>query len=755
LSRFAFKVRLSASEGIDMGRHLSIVTCLIVLGGLVTPSAGALPPVATNGVSPADPGPIPEQVPGQVIVSYRASTEASDRAVIRADVGATSATPMGLARTEVLEVGRGQVDETIEALASSPDVAYVEPNFYYRAASLSPNDPRFTEEWALNNTGQSLAGVAGTTDADIDAPEAWSTTTGSSAVTVAVIDTGVAYDHPDLAANIWTNPGETGSGRESNNVDDDGNGVKDDWRGWDFVDADNRPRDLLGHGTHVAGIIGAVGNNGAGTSGVAWNVRIMPLRVLGADGVGTTANVASAVAYAVNKGADIINLSLSGSDLSLSVANAIAAATDSLVVVAAGNEGRNNDVTASYPCNYATANIVCVAATDQDDKLAGYSNFGAANVDLAAPGSRVVSTVPAFTRPLQETFNSDISATWTTGGPGIQWARGSDALGSFAADSPGTDYESNTNSWLQTASPVSLVDQQSCRVMYSYSLETEERNDVFEVEASTDGTKWTHVGGWTGSTNGDWLSANHDLSRFDGASVYLRFRMVSNALLNFDGISIRQVEVRCLGSSYTGNEFSSQSGTSMAVPHVSGVAALVVSVLPDATVATLKNALLAGVDPLTVLLGTTTTGGRLNAAAALSVATTGALPLPTTSPSATASPTASPSASTSVSPSPSPSVSPPVDTDHPRQIGFFLRGHLRVQGGVFSTDGFLPCIAGVQVNIKRNGKVVKKVTTDADGNFSIRVRDRVGRYRVKAPAVDVTLGRCLSTVSPVRRHHHR
>ncbi|MEA2516437.1 MAG: hypothetical protein QOG16_275, partial [Actinomycetota bacterium] len=588
------------------------------------------------------------RVPGEVIVRYRSSADGAERSALRAQVDGDLLEKLELSRTEVIDVGSGAVDGTIAALEASPEVAFAEPNYYVHAASVIPNDPRFSQQWGLDNTGQNVSGATGTADADVDAPEAWSVSTGSKNTVVAIIDTGIAYDHPDLAPNLWTNAGEVGGGKETNGVDDDGNSFEDDWRGWDFVDKDNSPRDLVGHGTHVAGTVGAAGNDGYGATGIAWRVHLMALRVLDEEGSGTTSDVASAVAYAADEGADVINLSLSGPDFSLSVSNAIASATDSLVVVAAGNEGSNNDVTPSYPCNYPAANLVCVAASDQNDALAGFSNYGAVNVDLTAPGTRILSTVPSFTRALRETFEADISSTWTTGGTGTRWGRSLDSLGYFAADSPDGNYQANTNSWLKTATPVDLSNQQNCRLVYAFSLDSENNADFLTVEASTDGTNWTSVGGWTGSTGKDWLSASHDLGDFDGSSVYIRFRMTSNALVNRDGASIDQVEVRCLATSYTGSEFTYYSGTSMATPLVSGVAALVYSSAPDSTVAEVRSALMAGVDPVAGLASKVFSGGRLNAATTLDIVA----PLPGSSPSPSESSSPSPSASTSPSPDP-------------------------------------------------------------------------------------------------------
>lgn len=271
-------------------------------------------------------------------------------------------------------------------------VATVEPDFLI-APSAVPNDPSFGQLWGLNNTGQS-GGVA---DADVDAPEAWQTTTGSRNVVVAVIDTGVDYKHPDLAANIWTNPREIGG----DGIDNDGNGFIDDVRGWDFANDDADPMDDDGHGTHVAGTIGAVGNNGTGVTGVNWQVSIMPLKFLGPDG-GSTSDAIRAVNYATRMrrdfGVNVVasNNSWGGGGFSAALSDAIEAGGRAgiLFVVAAGNDGTNNDTSPQYPANYAGDTVISVAALDRTNRLASFSNVGATTVDLAAPGVSIFSTLP-------------------------------------------------------------------------------------------------------------------------------------------------------------------------------------------------------------------------------------------------------------------------------------------------------------------------------------------------------------------------
>ena len=271
-------------------------------------------------------------------------------------------------------------------------MAYAEPNFVLRADV--PNDPFMTRLWGLDNLGQTVNWSAGAPDADIDAREAWSVSTGSPDVVVAVIDTGVELAHPDLAANIWVNQGEDCPGCRTNGSDDDGNGYVDDWRGWDFVNGDNNPTDDMGHGTHVSGTIAAVGNNGLGVAGVTWSTKVMPLKFLSAAGTGTVADAISAILYANANGAAILNNSWGGDEFSQALLDAIEQtdANGALFVAAAGNSYVNSDLEPNYPSGYEAANVVSVGATDQYDRRAWFSNYGTRTVDLGAPGTNIYST---------------------------------------------------------------------------------------------------------------------------------------------------------------------------------------------------------------------------------------------------------------------------------------------------------------------------------------------------------------------------
>jgi subtilisin family serine protease len=331
---------------------------------------------------------------GSILVGFEAGVPAASQSDALADVGARRTRRFSKIRSALVSVPAQRTGETIRALERDPRISYAEPNFILRAA---PNDPFLPQLWGLDNYGQRVNWTVGMPDADIDGREAWSVSTGSPNVVVAVIDTGVDLSHPDLAANIWVNPGEDCGGCRTNGLDDDGNGYVDDWRGWDFVNGDNNPADDQGHGTHVAGTISAVGDNGLGVTGVTWSTKLMPLKFLGADGSGTTADAISAILYANSKGVPILNNSWGGGEPSQALLDAIEQtdASGELFVAAAGNDFTNTDVEPFYPAGYEVPNVLAVGASDQFDRKAWFSNYGTKTVDLSAPGTNIYSTWPA------------------------------------------------------------------------------------------------------------------------------------------------------------------------------------------------------------------------------------------------------------------------------------------------------------------------------------------------------------------------
>ncbi|MFP3349837.1 S8 family serine peptidase [Pseudoalteromonas sp. SIMBA_153] len=282
--------------------------------------------------------------------------------------------------------------EAIERLKSHQAIEYVEPDYRVSIAA-TPNDPRFEDLWGLNNEGQ----TGGTADADIDAPEAWSISTGSRDVVVGVIDTGVDYSHPDLAANVWVNSGEiAGDG-----IDNDGNGYVDDVHGINAITDAGDPMDDEGHGTHVSGTIGASGNNGVGIVGVNHDVSIAGCKFLAADGTGSTSGAIKCIDYMVglkNSGVNlrVLNNSWGGGGYSQALADAITASeeADILFVAAAGNDAVDNDVNPHYPSNYENGNVLSIASTDSRDNMSGFSQWGLTSVDMGAPGSAILSTIP-------------------------------------------------------------------------------------------------------------------------------------------------------------------------------------------------------------------------------------------------------------------------------------------------------------------------------------------------------------------------
>ena len=283
-----------------------------------------------------------------------------------------------------------------ETLSRDPRVEYVEANLIIHM-DRTPNDPRFAELYGLHNTG----GQGGRAGADISAVKAWDVSTGSRNVIVGVIDTGIDYNHPDIKANYWRNPGESGvdengKDKSKNGVDDDGNGYVDDVLGWNVVDNTNDPADDNGHGTHCAGTIGGAGDDGFGVVGVNWQVSLVAAKFLDSSGSGTLDDAVKAIEYTTALGVDMSSNSWGGGGYSETMDAAIreAEAKDILFLAAAGNDSSDNDRDPHYPSSYEGENIIAVAATDRADRMASFSSYGATSVDVGAPGVGILSSFP-------------------------------------------------------------------------------------------------------------------------------------------------------------------------------------------------------------------------------------------------------------------------------------------------------------------------------------------------------------------------
>lgn len=548
-------------------------------GGAGSP-AGAKTPDAGSG----------QWVPGQILVRFQPTLGRAARLSLleEQDAEATQSLSAAVPGLWLVNIAEGQsVPEAVEAFEGVPSVVYAEPN-YLRHLLATPNDPQYGTLWGLER---------------ISMPAAWNITTGSAAVRVAVIDSGITPGHQDLAANTVA--------------------------GHDFVTGDSDPADGGGHGTHVSGTIGAVGNNGVGVTGVNWRVSLMPLRVFDSAGHTTTARLVAAYSYACTQGARVANASLGGPSASQAELDALASAgcANTLFVVAAGNDGANNDVTPAFPCDYGAppinlANIICVAATDQNDNLASFSNYGAASVDLAAPGVGINSTWPAFDTLLSEGWDPTGAGWLTSADTGTPWVITDSWFyeGGHSATDSGccfNTYAPNQNSWLYR-SPASLINlggRHGCSLSYRTDFNIA-AGDVLEVRGSSNGVNFpTLYESWSGITD-FFPEEKHDIGGFEGGLFSPAFRMLANGDgLVADGAYIDNVSIQCIAAAPSA--YNSIDGTSMATPHVAGVAALVLSAHPNCTVARLKAAILNGVDRVSSLTGRVATAGRLNAVNAI------------------------------------------------------------------------------------------------------------------------------------------
>lgn len=356
---------------------------------LAKAASGVGLPLASHDFTRIAPG--AEFVPNQVLVRFKNGVQSVERAQILSALGGARITRQYemVPSLCLVTLPAGQtVAQALVAYNGMPGILYAEPDYLRHTCATFPNDPLFGQLWGMRNTGQ----TGGAPGADIHATQAWDISTGSRQVVVAVIDTGVDYTHPDLTNNIWTNLGEI----PGNGIDDDGNGYVDDVHGYDFYNNDGNPMDDNDHGTHCAGTIGAEGNNNLGVVGVCWQVRIMAVKIFGSGGSSSTSDEIAAIQYATRMGAQVISASWGGFGYSQALKDSIdgAGAANIIFVAAAGNTASDNDVFPHYPASFTSPNIVAVMSTDQNDLRSDFSCFGLTAVDLAAPGSEILSCQP-------------------------------------------------------------------------------------------------------------------------------------------------------------------------------------------------------------------------------------------------------------------------------------------------------------------------------------------------------------------------
>lgn len=483
--------------------------------------------------------------------------------------------------------------QLIAELNRDPAVESAEPNYLRWFSVAPPNDMLYTNLWALQNTGQLLIGVSGTPGDDIKflPASALARTAGTNPPVVAVIDSGVDYRHPDLASNIWINTAEN----PTNGLDNDGDGYVNDYYGYDFADNKSDPIDSGFHGTHVSGTIAAVGNNGIGVIGVNYQAKIMCLRV-SSDGESLPDSaVIEAIQYATmmkERGVNVVAINESfggGGSNSVDIAAMTSAGTAGIIFcTAAGNNSSDNDITAFYPASYRLPNQIVVAATDQNDALASFSNYGASTVDLGAPGVNILSLLPIAPVVSPE-------STVPPAGTVVGWVQQGSTI--YAANE--LQYSGITTGLTATV--------YYCGLGNPTDFPAAVRNNIALIERGT-------------------LTFSNKVinAMAAGAAAVIIY---NNASTNFPGtlggindwipaVSISGVDGAALQTNATATVvhglYQFLDGTSMATPHVSGAVAFAAMNFPEETVTQRIQRILANVDAVPGLAGLVQTGGRLN-----------------------------------------------------------------------------------------------------------------------------------------------
>lgn len=523
---------------------------------------------------------------GEVLVKYKGQAPATLN-----QIGVVKKTFPNLnLRKIVLKQGLS-VPEAIRILETDPSVEYAEPNYILHAL-VTPNDPFFSKQWYMNR---------------INAPNAWDITTGSEGVLIAVLDTGIDYSHPDLAPNIWTNPGEI----PGNGVDDDQNGRIDDVRGWDLINNSNDPMDDNGHGTAVSGLIGAVGNNAKGIAGLNFTSRLIPLKVMDFTGTGNVGAVIEAIQYAQQKGAQVVNCSFGFSGKpSRALQDAITGASGILFSCAAGNEKTNNDMKPLFPASYDNPNIISVAASSDMDQLSTFSDYGPTTVDLVAPGQNIFTTQIIRDGIFFDNFSK---LNWSAN-PAGSWVLSS-SPGTFLsppsslAENPVQGFQPNT----VTSPVISLTGRHACILSYELALNIPQDASFF-AEASPDGANWPSppLNQFSGNVNtfNDNTLVGASLDGFSGQNIFIRFRLQAPS----GSVFIDDLNINCASVAYNGKDEYDDglNGTSFSAPLVTGTAGLLRAVYPSLSATDIKTLILGGVDIVPGLNGVVASSGRLD-----------------------------------------------------------------------------------------------------------------------------------------------
>ena len=543
--------------------------------------------------------PAPDYVEGEALVRFRASATLAAANEAAGKHGLTLARHfawLSAHEGQVIALVRSPTLSTSALLAelnAEPAIALAEPNYLRWTTDLrTPNDPKFGQLWGLQNTGQPVNGFSGTSNADLNFLKAWGLAQPmTNEIVVGGIDTGIDPTHPDLLNNLWTNPGEI----PGNGLDDDSNGYIDDAHGYDFSLGTGTLTDSGFHGTHVAGTIAATGNNGIGVIGVDFQAHLMALKASTDGSSLSSAAIIEAIQYATmmkTRGVNVValNASYGGGSYSDTERSAMQAAGNAGIVfcVAAGNNGANNDTTAFYPASYRLPNMIVIAASDQNDALASFSDYGAATVDLAAPGVNILSCLPvaqAGNRTSVQQSTNVFSANALTYS-GVTDATGITAtiyycgLG-YPADFPAA-----------VSNNIALIQRGTLYFSDKVNNATSAGARAAIIFNNTDGN---FLG--TLQTAGNWIPAV-SLSQADGQTLLAALPAAGTVVNVPDPTQVYQL----------------LNGTSMATPHVSGAVAFAAMNFPTESVAQRIQRILASATPVPALAGKTVTGGRLHLA---------------------------------------------------------------------------------------------------------------------------------------------